>query len=215
MQLGQLVHNGRKPSKSLRLLRLRRTRMARNKSEETNSGKPEESKPQTLKGYDSALRERLDDDLGRWRFAAEIAEVIRSTPSEWSARIGIFGKWGEGKSTVLHFLDSMLRSEENIIFTFNPWAVQDLDEMWAEFGTDLIEALESEDILVEPPWKRFTRSAKEKLGALKDVAEGAAALAGKDQMVKSTFGRVAAIDCPKCLNSQNVSESLRAIEQVL
>ena len=28
----------------------------------------------------------------------------------------------------------------------------------------------------------------EKLGALKDVAEGAAALAGKDQIVKSAFG---------------------------
>jgi hypothetical protein len=148
------------------------------------------SSPETAKGYDSALRQKQDDDLGRWRFAADIAEVIRSTPPEWSARIGIFGKWGEGKSTVLHFLDSMLRSEENIIFTFNPWAVQDLNEMWAEFGTDLIEALGSAGILVEPPWKRLTRSAKEKLGGLKNVAEGAAALAGKDQIAKSTFGLV-------------------------
>src|SRR6266852_1853769 len=129
---------------------------------------------QTSSGYDAAATTRAEDDLDRWRFAAEIVDVVLSTPPEWSARIGIFGKWGEGKSTVLHFLDSMLRSEENIIFTFNPWAVQDLNEMWAEFGTDLIEALGSAGILVEPPWKRLTRSAKEKLGGLKNVAEGAA-----------------------------------------
>ena len=92
----------------------------------TRSGMPEEPKPQTTTGYDSALGEKLDDDLGRSRF----------------------GKTGEGKSTVLHFLDSMLRSDENIIFTFNPWAVQNLEEMWAEFGTQLIEALKEANIFV-------------------------------------------------------------------
>jgi hypothetical protein len=149
-------------------------------------------KPQNAKGYDSALREKVDDDLGRWQFAAEIAEVIRSTPPEWSARIGIFGKWGEGKSTVLHFVDGMLQSEENIIFTFNPWAVQDLEDMWAEFGAQLIEALKEAEIFVDPRWKALARSAQSKLGAtgLADVAEGAASLAGQDKIVKSAFGLV-------------------------
>src|SRR5262245_24862897 len=49
------------------------------------------------KGYDAAHDQRVDDDLDRWRFAGEIVEVIESTPADWSARIGIFGKWGEGK----------------------------------------------------------------------------------------------------------------------
>jgi hypothetical protein len=51
-------------------------------------------------GYDNAHGERKDDDLDRWRFAAELVEVIQSTPIDWSARIGVFGKWGEGKSTI-------------------------------------------------------------------------------------------------------------------
>lgn len=158
----------------------------------TRSGKPEESKAQTITGYDSALREKLDDDLGRWRFAAEIADVIRSTPPEWSARIGIFGKWGEGKSTVLHFLDSMLRSKEDIIFTFNPWAVQNLEEMWAEFGTQLIEALKEAEIFVEPLWKSLVRSTKSNLSStgLGDLTEGLASIAGQDKIVKSTFSVV-------------------------
>ena len=110
-----------------------------------------------LSGYDSAQKDRKNDDLGPWRFAAEIAEVIRSTPPEWSARIGTFGKRGEGKCTILYFLEEMLKPEGNIIFSFNPWAIQDLNELWAEFGTKLLEALASNNLLAEPWWARRLR----------------------------------------------------------
>lgn len=145
-----------------------------------------------MPGYDSAQRLRKDDDLGRWRFAAEIADVIRSTPADWSARIGIFGKWGEGKSTVLHFLEEMLKPEGNIVFNFTPWAVQKLDELWEEFGNALLEALEAEKLEVESPWKGMTRKAQEKLEStgLPNVLEGAAALIGKDKVYKSALGLV-------------------------
>jgi hypothetical protein len=145
-----------------------------------------------MPGYDSAQRLKKDDDLGRWRFAAEIAEVIRSTPADWSARIGIFGKWGEGKSTVLHFLEEMLSPEGNIVFYFSPWAVRELNELWEEFGNALLEALEAEKIEVESPWKGKTRKFQEKLGStvLPDVAQGTAALFGKDNVYKSALGLV-------------------------
>jgi len=145
-----------------------------------------------MSGYDSAQRLKKDDDLGRWRFAAEIAEVIRSTPTDWSARIGIFGKWGEGKSTVLYFLDEMLKPEGNIVFYFTPWAVQKLDELWEEFGNALLEALEAEKLEVESPWKGATRKVQEKLGStvLPDVVQGAAELFGKDKVYKSALGLV-------------------------
>jgi hypothetical protein len=145
-----------------------------------------------MTGYDSAQRLKKDDDLGRWRFAAEIAEVIRSTPANWSARIGIFGKWGEGKSTVLHFLEEMLKPEGNVVFYFAPWAVQELDELWEEFGNALLEALETEKLEVESPWKGVTRKLQEKLEStvLPDMAQGAAELLGKDKAYKSALGLV-------------------------
>lgn len=145
-----------------------------------------------MSGYDSAQRLKKDDDLGRWRFAAEIAEVIRSTPADWSARIGIFGKWGEGKSTILHFLEEMLKPEGNVVFYFTPWAVQELDELWEEFGNALLEALEAEKLEVESPWKGMTRKFQEKLRStvLPDVAQGAAELLGKDKAYKSALGLV-------------------------
>jgi hypothetical protein len=145
-----------------------------------------------MPGYDSAQRLKKDDDLGRWRFAAEIAQVIRSTPPEWSARIGIFGKWGEGKSTVLHFLEEMLKPEGNIVFYFTPWAVQELDELWEEFGNALLEALETKKLEVELPVKgslRKLKAAVESTG-IPDLAQGAMELWGKEKLYKGALGFV-------------------------
>ncbi|HKF46399.1 MAG TPA: P-loop NTPase fold protein [Terracidiphilus sp.] len=143
-----------------------------------------------MSGYDSAQRLKKDDDLGRWRFASEIASVIRSTPSDWSARIGIFGKWGEGKSTVLHFLEEMLKPEGNIVFYFTPWAVQELDELWEEFGNALLEALETEKLEVELPGKGTIRKLKEKIGStgIPDLVLGGMELWGKDKLYKGALG---------------------------
>lgn len=145
-----------------------------------------------MSGYDSAQRLKKDDDLGRWRFAAEIAEVIRSTPADWSARIGIFGKWGEGKSTILHFLEEMLKPEGNIIFYFTPWAVQELDELWEEFGTALLDALEAEKLEVELPGKGKIRRLQEKVAAtgLPDLVQGGMELWGKEKLYKGALGFV-------------------------
>jgi hypothetical protein len=145
-----------------------------------------------MPGYDSAQRLKKDDDLGRWRFAAEIAEVIRSTPTDWSARVGIFGKWGEGKSTVLHFLEEILKPEGNIIFYFNPWAVQELDELWAEFGSTLLEALDKEKLVVESPFVGTARKIQRMPGFkfLAKLSEGTAEYFGKEKIYKAAFGLV-------------------------
>ena len=145
-----------------------------------------------MPGYDAAQKDKKNDDLGRWRFAAEIAQVIRTTPAEWSARIGIFGKWGEGKSTILHFLEDMLKPEENVIFSFNPWAIQDISELWAEFGTALIHALDEAALLEETWLKRNARKIQEaaKDTGLAALGEGAAQVFGKDKLYNGAFGMV-------------------------
>jgi predicted KAP-like P-loop ATPase len=98
--------------------------------------------PLAPSGYDAARSRREEDDLDRWRFAAEVVEVILATPADWSARIGIFGKWGSGKSTVLRFAEQMLKESKSIVFWFNPWAVQDWN---AIFGKSLATAIPASD----------------------------------------------------------------------
>jgi len=183
-----------------------------------------------MSGYDSAQRLKEDDDLGRWRFAAEIAEVIRSTPSDWSARIGVFGKWGEGKSTVLNFLEEMLKPEGNLVFYFTPWAVQELEELWEEFGSALLAALQAEKLEVDSPWKEklevespgkdkfeaesgwkgMTRKLQGKAGSttLQDGAQGAAEIVGKDKVYKSALDLVGKWLKPDGAQVRNIRQRL-------
>jgi predicted KAP-like P-loop ATPase len=141
-------------------------------------------------GYDAAQARREEDDLDRWRFAAEIVDVVLATPSDWSARIGIFGKWGEGKSTVLRFAEQMLKEKENIVFWFSPWAIQNWNDMWEEFGSRLLEALESAKIPFEGRWKKKTKDLGKGLESkgVPSIVEATAAIFGREKAFETAFG---------------------------
>src|SRR5262249_35743818 len=110
-------------------------------------------------GYDNPQSSKDNDDLERWRFAVEIIETIRTTPADWSTRIGIFGKWGEGKSTVLRFMSEMLNDSSDVVFTFNPWAIRDWDMLWTEFGDQFAESLEKAKV----PFDKFRKNYLERM----------------------------------------------------
>ncbi len=147
---------------------------------------------QTSSGYDAAAATHAEDDLDRWRFAAEIVDVVLTTPSEWSARIGIFGKWGEGKSTVLRFAEQMLKERKSIVFWFNPWAIQNWNDLWEDFGNRLSAALSDAGIPVDSTWLRVARNSTKWLedrGVNKIVKVGAA-VAGREKAADAAFGLV-------------------------
>jgi len=73
-------------------------------------------------------RER--DALRRWPFANSIYRLIQSAPTEWSLRIGIFGRWGEGKTTVLNYIEEMAIKDSCPVAKFNPWAARNREELW-------------------------------------------------------------------------------------
>jgi hypothetical protein len=141
-------------------------------------------------GYDAAQARREDDDLDRWRFASDIVEVVLATPLDWSARIGIFGKWGEGKSTVLRFAEQMLKEKGDVVFTFSPWAIQGWNDLWEDFGSRLLEALSAADIPFDGSWQKSIKDAGKWLESkgVGQVAEAAAAVLGRDKVYSSTFG---------------------------
>ena len=144
----------------------------------------------TTRGYDAAQASRENDDLDRWRFASDVVDVVIATPPDWSARIGIFGKWGEGKSTVLRFTEQMLREKGDIVFTFSPWAIQNWNDLWEDFGSRLLEALSAANIPFDGSWQKSIKDAGkwlESKGA-GHVAEVAAALLGRDKLYNTAFG---------------------------
>jgi KAP family P-loop domain len=144
----------------------------------------------TSSGYDAAKARREEDDLDRWRFAAEIVDVVIATPQDWSARIGIFGKWGEGKSTVLRFAEQMLKERGSIVFSFSPWAIQNWNDLWEDFGSRLMEALLEAGVPFDGSWKKSAKEAGRWLEGkgISRLAETAAGYWGKDKLYNAAFG---------------------------
>lgn len=57
--------------------------------------------------------------------------------------VGIYGKWGEGKTTVLYFIESELKLHNNIVtIFFNPWMFPSETELFTAFYTELAKGLE-------------------------------------------------------------------------
>lgn len=93
---------------------------------------------QPLYCSDSPVGRPTEDRFERWPFAVRLAEGIAKQGDHNSLVIGIYGAWGEGKTSVLNLVHHALRSHDHIIpFRFNPWRYPDE----AELLTDFFEAL--------------------------------------------------------------------------
>lgn len=86
-------------------------------------------------------RER--DALRRWPFAHSIYQLIQSAPKDWSLRIGVYGRWGEGKTTVLNYVEQMAKNDSFPVAKFNPWAAQDRNELWNGLSIAVEQAFNS------------------------------------------------------------------------
>ena len=106
------------------------------------------SRPETVLGGntmywpDTPLHDQKADRFDRWPFAERIARTTadRETPS--SLVIGIYGKWGEGKTTVLNYIRSTLADSDQIVLVpYNPWRYGDEAHLLSSFFTTLAAAL--------------------------------------------------------------------------
>jgi predicted KAP-like P-loop ATPase len=72
-------------------------------------------------GFDAAVARHEDDYLNRWPLAREIYGIATTGPRDWSVRVGIYGEWGTGKTSVLKFIDSMASKDGQAVIWFDPW----------------------------------------------------------------------------------------------
>ena len=116
---------------------------------------------------DSPIHEQDQDRFSRWNFSQRIAQVIsrRSDPS--SIVIGLYGIWGDGKTSVLNFIEKSLGTDENVIcIKFNPWRFGTEDELLTGFFFDIAEALDAELIKTGDKLKDFVKKAAPGAGAI-------------------------------------------------
>ncbi|MDO7267092.1 KAP family P-loop NTPase fold protein [Shouchella clausii] len=83
------------------------------------------------------------DMFNRLPFAQRISNVIAKRIDPSSIVIGIYGAWGEGKTSVLNFIEKELQDEREVVcLKFNPWRFGNEDEMLINFFNDLAKAID-------------------------------------------------------------------------
>jgi hypothetical protein len=101
------------------------------------------------RGYDLPIQRKEEDFFDRWRFASELWQIVGKAPTDWSVRVGIYGRWGEGKTSVLNFLESFGKRNGDVVVWFNPWSIRDRDELWNRFAGAIFSRFEEEGIRVK------------------------------------------------------------------
>lgn len=99
---------------------------------------------------DEPVNTKDEDRLERYPIAARIVKTIVSRKDPSSFVLGIYGAWGEGKSTVLNFVDNIFDKEyKNSVccIKFNPWYFRDEDQLLTNFFGLLASELDGGVIL--------------------------------------------------------------------
>jgi predicted KAP-like P-loop ATPase len=92
---------------------------------------------------DAPISDPKLDRFDRWPFAKRIADTIAMHTDRSSLVIALYGIWGDGKTTVLNFVDNELRSKPNVVVVrFNPWRFPDEQSLLRSFFATLAKALE-------------------------------------------------------------------------
>lgn len=90
---------------------------------------------------DKPVATLVQDEFKRYGFAKRIAETIRDRKDPDSFVVGLYGRWGEGKSSVLNFITTELKASQVATITFNPWRFEGEDQLLIGFFTELALAL--------------------------------------------------------------------------
>lgn len=115
-------------------------------------------KKEIIYSADQALKNPAQDKFNRASFAERISGILISKQYTTPLVIGIYGKWGEGKTSVVNFIKFYLQKndEDNeiVYLNFNPWRFNDEDELLDSF------------------FKQFSQGISQKLGKIgKKVAK--------------------------------------------
>lgn len=105
--------------------------------------KPEENKNSTL--GDRALSNKDGDRLGFREIAHRLAKSLVDHSSDEGLVIGLEGRWGSGKSSLLFLIEEELRalpeSEQPTVINFKPWLVGNRDALLSRLFDDLAEGI--------------------------------------------------------------------------
>lgn len=108
---------------------------------------------------DAPVSLKEQDKFSRWEFAERVGQVIAKRDDPSSLVIGLYGVWGDGKTSVLNFIQESLKSEEKVIcIKFNPWRFGSEDDLLKGFFFTIAEALDTKLITNRDNFKDLVKN---------------------------------------------------------
>lgn len=141
-----------------------------------------------MKGYDYVLgddhpkRDLKDDRLGYTPFAELLANVVINMNVPNGYAIGLHGKWGSGKTTVVNFVLEYIKKHNGKVagqasevehVDFRPWIVSGHQDLMAAFFKLLSEQMKSKEGKVK---KLFNRSVRATAEGAENIVDAAATI---------------------------------------
>lgn len=103
---------------------------------------PEIARQETTYSSDQPIRTATDDRFARAVFATRVADTIIARKDSSSLVLGLYGAWGDGKTSVLYMIEERLRLNDALIpLRFNPWHFASEDQLIRGFFDTLATAI--------------------------------------------------------------------------
>lgn len=172
---------------------------------------------------DKAVDKKEQDAFQRFNFALRVVEIIKRRKSSDSIVIGIYGAWGEGKTSVLNFIRNEVEKskDEYIQIDFNPWRFTDEAALLTSFFNSLGEAVlsskkENEELKTKKrewlPFKWYNRQKE----PLKSNIETIGDLIKKYGKITAIFGAGEAANAiGEAISNVNINDLKNRIETLL
>lgn len=91
---------------------------------------------------DQPITSRDQDRFNRWPFAKRIADTIANGRDPSSLVVGLYGAWGDGKTSTLGLMQQALAEHSDVILLrFNPWQFASENQLLRGFFDSLADAL--------------------------------------------------------------------------
>jgi len=91
---------------------------------------------------DQPICSKIEDRFNRWGFARRIADMLASRKDASSIVIGLYGPWGDGKTSTLRLMEVAFQDHAHVVVVrFNPWLFQSEEQLLRGFFATLAEAL--------------------------------------------------------------------------
>ena len=159
---------------------------------------------------DRSVTAAKDDRLNRAPFAYRLADTIRDWNRDESIVIGLYGAWGSGKTSVLHFAVERLQEttkawkveEQPIVIWFNPWSFSEQEKLLQAFFQQIYAEINKVDPKAGKDLKQSIKKFAQVLGALEPIPAVGQILSGggkfvelfiSDKSLEETKNEVAAI----------------------